>query len=74
MNKEFKNIYYKPEWKQGEGYELGTVHPAGNGFAVYDGKQNYMGRIEADGSITYNGEASEYKRSFLLSAKVILDK
>ena len=65
----FINTEYKSEWKQGEGYEKGSAVPNPDGtWAVYDGKQNYMGTIGADGTLLCAGEPTEYKHTFLRAA------
>lgn len=70
---EFKNSGYRAEWAQGAGYELGTAHQGETGeYAVYDGKQNFMGVVKADGGLVCNGAKSEYKESFLQAAKAAL--
>lgn len=71
--KEFKNIYYLPEWEektpQGRFYAVGTASKLANGgLAVYDGAENYMGLIRPDGCFEYSGDPTPYKESFLRSA------
>ena len=67
----FVNKGYKAEWKPG--YAQGDAYCNEDGsWAVYDGGQNYMGKVNADGRLTYNGTKSDYKESFLLAAKEAL--
>lgn len=68
---EFDNKGYKPEWIQGEGYEEGTAVMTGDGsWTVYDGRQNYMGKVKPDGTFVSNGpgEPDEYEITFLEAA------
>ena len=70
----FKNGYYQPSWVQNKGYENGSAYANPDGsWTVYDGKQNYMGKVGADGSFTYNGAVSEYKVTFLCAAADALE-
>lgn len=67
----FINKYYKPEWEQNEGFEDGSAYKSGDGsWTIYDGSQNFMGRIKPDGTFISNGpgEPSEYEMTFLRSA------
>lgn len=70
---QFTNKYYKKTWekttKNGTPYKIGTYKATNDGYAVYDGATNYMGKITASGEIICNGAESEYKMSFLKSAK-----
>lgn len=68
--KAFVNTRYSKEWKQGEGYENGSIAVNEDGsYTVYDGGQNYMGKIMADGEVVCKGSSIEYKMSFIDSAK-----
>lgn len=72
---EFLNRGYKEEWIQGEDFEYGTAWKNGDGsWTVYDGKQNYMGKVKPDGSFVSNGpgEPDEYETTFLTSAKQVI--
>ena len=71
----FVNNYYHDEWAQevpgtGAPYREGSYIEGG--WAVYDGAQNWMGRIEKNGNIIYNGSRSDYKETFLQAAKEVL--
>ena len=41
-------------------------------YAIYDGRTNIMGYILENGNFEYSGSESEYKASFLKSAKEVL--
>lgn len=73
---EFNNKYYKSNWTQhtdtGHPYALGTANETDNGWAVYDGATNYMGKISPDGGAVCNGAETEYKHSFLRAAREAL--
>lgn len=70
-NISFKNTWYQSDWE--EGYEKGTAWKNEDGsWTIYDGKQNYMGKVKPDGGIVYNGSTSDYKKSFLVSAREAL--
>ena len=68
---DFKNNGYKEDWIQGEGFEYGTAYQSGDkSWTVYDGKQNYMGKVKPGGAFVSNGpgEPDEYEKSFLEAA------
>lgn len=76
LNGSFVNTLYKGTWAKlvpgtNAEYKNGTyVSKDGTDYAVYDGATNYMGRVNREtGEIKANGEMSEYKESFLKSAK-----
>lgn len=73
---EFYNKGYKSGWTQhtdtGHPYAAGTANETENGWAIYDGATNYMGKVTRDGEIIFNGGETEYKRSFLHAAKEAL--
>ena len=72
MNIAFENKGYKKEWKKG-GYKYGTAFENDDGsFTVYDGAQNFLGKVLKDGSFEFNGSKDEYKETFLKSAKEAL--
>ena len=65
----FLNTRYKKEWLPG--YENGHASRqcSAKRWTVYDGKDNYMGTVDAEtGDIEYAGDRTEYKETFLLSA------
>lgn len=73
----FRNTEYKDEWQicvpgSERLYADGTYFEEGDGYAVYDGAQNWMGCINKDGTFTGNGAPTEYKASFLRTAKAEL--
>ena len=68
---EFLNEGYKPEWIQDKHFEFGTAYKNGDGsWTVYDGHQNYMGKVKPDGSFISNGtgEPDVYEATFLEAA------
>jgi hypothetical protein len=72
VNEEYAN---HPEWKKltpkGYEYKHGTIVPAGDKLAVYDGATNLCGYIRADGtfeSASTDGTITEYQASFLRAA------
>lgn len=73
---EFTNKYYKDNWTQktpgGRPYNRGTCEETHDGWAVYDGATNYMGKITHKGKTVCNGGESEYKLGFLRAAKEAL--
>ncbi len=75
----FNNKYYKDEWEQnvpstGKAYAHGTYFEEGDKYVVYDGGQNLMGYVNKNGIFSCAGELTEYKASFLRSAKEELVK
>lgn len=81
----FVNEAYKKEWmefvpnmKDREGNPIRYADATfcadeGNDFAVYDGGQNYMGRVNRKtGEIEFNGAKDEYKSTFLEAAKKVI--
>lgn len=77
----FENKYYKDgEWEDyvpdsTYRYKDGSaiVHDNNpNLFAVYDGAINYMGDVSTSGEIRFGGDETEYKRTFLESARDLL--
>ena len=71
----FVNTRYKKEWLPG--YENGHASRqyGVKRWTVYDGKDNYMGTVDAEtGDIAYAGDRTEYKETFLLSALDALRK
>lgn len=77
----FENKLYKDdEWKEyvpdsNVRYKDGSAiahENDENRFAIYDGGTNLMGDITVNGDIQFAGEESEYKRTFLESARDML--
>lgn len=77
VNNAYKSTWteFVPGWKDRAGnpvrYADGTFSSDdGSDFAVYDGAQNYLGRVnKVTGAVEYNGAKDDYKESFLLAAK-----
>ena len=78
----FINKEYKPEWTE---FVPGTKVRYCEGtcgsekgydkWAVYDGATNFLAHIsKIDRSVEYNGEADEYKKSFVKYALKKLDE
>lgn len=75
----FENRYYRDsEWAEFISergtvrYKDGSAIVHGNNpnlFAVYDGAINYMGDVSTNGDIHFGGNETEYKRTFLESAR-----
>ena len=73
----FRNTEYSSEWLRlipgtDREYADGTYFAEGDGYAVYDGAQNWVGAVNKDGTFTGNGPKSEYNESFLRTAKAEL--
>lgn len=73
----FRNTEYKSEWDKHipgseREYADGTYFEEGDKYAVYDGAQNWMGCVNKNGTFTGNGALTEYKASFLRTAKAEL--
>lgn len=73
----FRNNEYRDEWLRlvpgtEREYADGTYFEEGDAYAVYDGAQNWVGAVNKDGTFTGNGAPSEYKDSFLRTAKAEL--
>lgn len=83
----FVNDGYKKEWDE---FVPGWTDRDGNpipyavgsytsddtiNFAIYDGGQNLMGRInKTTGEIEYNTRKDEYKETFMVAAKKVICK
>lgn len=71
----FTNTRYKEEWLEGYSYGHASRQNGVRVWTVYDGKDNFMGTVDpVTGEIDYAGEPSEYKLTFLLSARDALEK
>lgn len=75
----FRNTEYKKEWQKFVGsskteYADGTYFQEEASYAVYDGAQNFMGYVNKNGTFSTAGELTEYKASFLRTAKADLVK
>lgn len=70
----FRNTEYKNEWAQRicNEYANGACFEEGGRYAVYDGAQNFMGFVNKNGRFACNGAMTEYRASFLRTAKVEL--
>lgn len=71
----FENTRYKhDEWLAGYSYGHCSRQGGVVNWTVYDGKDNFMGTVNPyTGEIAYAGEPTEYKETFLLSAKDALE-
>lgn len=76
----FRNTQFNErDWQKYVGsskreYADGTYFEEGDKYAVYDGAQNLMGYVNKNGTFTTDGALTEYKASFLKSAKAELVK
>lgn len=75
--KGFRNKYYNSKWQKFVGnskreYADGTYAEEGGKYAVYDGATNFMGFVNKNGTFDSDGNLTEYKASFLKSAKEVL--
>lgn len=75
----FRNTEYRDEWKRfacnsEHEYADGSYFEEGGKYAVYDGAQNFMGLVNHNGTFGCNGALTEYKASFLRTAKAELIK
>ena len=73
----FDNSHYRSNWAKeipggGGLYRNGGYIHNASGWAIYDGANNYMGLLRPDGSIVYNGCKTDYKDTFMQSAKETL--
>lgn len=73
----FRNTEYKKDWNKYVGsskreYADGTYFEEGDSYAVYDGGQNLMGYVHKNGTFTTDGALTEFKASFLRTAKAEL--
>ena len=71
----FVNTRYKKDWLPGYKNGHASRQYGVKRWTVYDGKDNYMGTVDAEtGDIAYAGDKTEYKETFLLSALDALRK